>query len=106
METVAAGGSLEIKLLAEKKERKDAAVQEDVGKIEGKRRAWNGTPGAGSGCGKRQSGEAGAQTGSTTRLKRLPEQIKIVVPIDNLSDKENPCSACPWRRDSGTAIGR
>lgn len=87
VETVAAGGSLEIKLLAEKKERKDAAVQEDVGKIE---------ESAGPGTGllvldlavEKTVREAGAQTGSTTRLKRLPELIKIVVPIDNLSDKE------------------
>ena len=88
VETVAAGGSLEIKLLAEKKERKDAAVQEDVGKIE---------ESAGPGTGllvldlaveKDSQGRPERRQEVQRGLSVFPELIKIVVPIDNLSDKE------------------
>ncbi len=88
LDKLAAGGSVEIKLTAKQKEREDQSVKEDVEKIES---------GAGSGSELmildlkvlKTVTEAGQTSGSSTRLTSLPQLIKIVIPVEGLSDKVN-----------------
>ena len=86
LEKLTGGGSLEIKLTAQEKEREDNSVKEEVSRIES---------GAGGSSQlmvldlkvEKTVTESGHTTGTTTQLTSLPQLIKIVIPVEGLSDK-------------------